>query len=173
MKAIFIPHALYMEFLARKESLLKFLSVSSLTDTLSPPDVAFYIRCNQMPEVCLPDAIAKSFEFVDYSKDLKHLNIGGLETAIFERLENLVVNGIGGQLKEEKDKLLTCDILDGDVILFTYIDPPEHSSQGGGLVELYDRLIAQLSALIPFNESAKLPIFKAYLEAKQDETFKR
>ena len=171
MKAIFVPHNLYMEFHARKESLLKFLSLSSLSSTLSPPDVAFYIRCNQLPLDCLPDPIAKTFEFQDFSHHIAHLNDVSLENSIHSRLEKYKVTNLSKELADEKNKMLTCDILDGDYILFTYIDQPDNSSQALGDVELYDRLLTQLCAILPFHQVATLPVFRAYVQAKQDELF--
>lgn len=167
MKAIFIPHSLYMEFLARKESLLKFLKLSSLASTLSSPDVAFYIRCNQRLKDCLPEPIVESFESINFEPDLKHLIEGGLDNAIQSRLEKIKTLDLEKELSDEKSKMLTCDILEGDVILFTYIDKPEDSSQDVGEQELYDRLLTQMCAFYPFHQVAKLPIFKAYVQAAQ------
>lgn len=171
MQAIFVPHALYMAFFNEGRSMQDFMKLDLLASTLSAEDVAFYMACNDKPESVLPDEIAQSFTFVPFYSQMKQIEDPIVRDALEARLQKFKAGDIASLIAEDKKKMLTSDILDGDVILFTYIDAVENGSQEPGDVDLYDRLLNQVTALIPFHWAAKLPIMRAYLKASQNAIF--
>lgn len=171
MQAIFIPHALYMAFFHEGRSAQDFLKLDSLANTLSLEDVAFYMACNLKPELTVPQAVCNSFEFINFKSKLSTIDDVEQRQALETYLLKFQDKEVTEILKNEKTKMLTCDILDGDVILFSYIDAPENASQSPDVVDFYDRLLNQVTASHQFHEVAKLSIMGAYLKAQQDVIF--
>lgn len=171
MQAIFIPNALYMAFRNEGRTTQDFVNLDSLANTLSPEDVAFYMAANRFAEACVPEPVAQSFEFINFTQQFNQIENAETRTAIEIKLNGMSVKDIGALLTDDKTKMLTSDILDGNVILFTYIDCPPGSAQLPGPLDFYDRLVNQVTALTSFQHAVKLPIMAAYMQAQQDVIF--
>lgn len=144
------------------------LDIPALLNTLSADDVAFYLDVNRNLTGFIPAAIVNSFTAPVFIRPTD---------ASDQRLKRVQDALLGRAIKQSKavpadakgtDKILTCDLLNADTILFRYIPAPTASTSALVRVNRFtERVIRQLYTMLTFEQLSVLPLVRMYLEDRQ------
>lgn len=171
MKILYVPDFMRAALKAAGAEDSVLYSIEKLANTVSPEDVAFYLYVNLdlktvMPEdiaISLPNALTGQNDPFATGSDCKRVK------EALRILNEYCLNGSAPKLNLSTMEL-TCDLMDENTIRFTHIpiDASAASSDSElGKRGLYDRVIQQLYAFIPFEKLAQMPLFAGYLKASQ------
>lgn len=143
------------------------LDLPALLNTLSADDVAFYVDVNKNLEAFLPKELVKSFEPTVF-------NLQGAEND--RKLRAVVDAQVGAAVRKraaipadakDEDKVLTCDLLGADTLLFRHISKTKEVTPVQQQSHLAERVLRQLAALgTRFEQLAVLPVMRWYLDAR-------
>lgn len=171
MKILYVPDYMRAALKAAGAEEKNLYCLEKLLNILSPEDVAFYCHLNLNPSVVIPQAITSSLEWAlvaegDNPFPPKDSSPAAKE---FHRLLQEFSLGQNVPTLELAGKDLTCDLMDENTILFTHIPQPSAMGENvsTNLRGLFDRVIQQLYAFMPFEELCKLPLFAGFLETSQ------
>lgn len=175
MKIIYIPAALRAALEAAGAGVKDLMSAEKLVRILSPEDVAFYCYIQMRLGKVLPAEIVDSLPSAmcnqdDPAKVLGKYNSEDKAIREFQRVLNeYCINDSAPQL-DLTGMHLTCDVMDENVIRFTHTPMGSDDLSDlsvAGKRDLFDRVIQQLHAFLPFEKLAQLPLLTGYLNASQ------
>lgn len=143
------------------------LDIPALLNTLSVDDVAFYIDTNRNLNGFLPKEVVSSFQPATFiqlnSTDDRQMR------RVHDALQGRAIKKSTAVPADAKNtgKMLTCDLLDADTILFRYIDSVGDTSPLHRVLHLSERIIRQLYTMLSFEHLSVLPVVRMYLENRQ------
>lgn len=143
------------------------LDLPVLLDTLSTPDVAFYLAMNRDLKAFIPEAIVDSFTPI-------HFDLALLSHAKTQKLADQLTKLQFGRKEvispeaRDETKRLTCDLLDPDTIVFRHIvtsskDVPAEVNH----ISLAERLLRQMYTTLSFEKVVVLPVFNLWLSLRR------